>query len=152
MVWGSPCLTAMGDWERDIAWERLGSLGLEALPARHSSQQVTPLTGELEYRLDAADKTIKPWKTGAFSGIWCFIFLYCIVCMGWTILTIFTILFSIVSWCFDLGFCTLAHNPSGSQPAGCYTWIINFDNTESNFDGEIKPETLIRSKSNVTNR
>lgn len=57
---GVPCLSAVGDWERDIAWERLGNLGLEALPARHSSQQVTSLTGELEYRLIADDKTIKP--------------------------------------------------------------------------------------------
>lgn len=57
---GVTCLPAMGEWERNGAWEKLGGLGLGASLARLTSQQVTPLTAKMEYRLGSADRMIKP--------------------------------------------------------------------------------------------
>lgn len=55
---------AMGEWERNRAWEWLGSLGLGAQLARLTSQQVTLLTVVLGYRLASDDRMIKPEKFG----------------------------------------------------------------------------------------
>lgn len=51
---------AMGEWERNRAWERLGGLGLGASLAWLTSQQVTPLIAILGHRLASADRMIKP--------------------------------------------------------------------------------------------
>lgn len=64
MVWGSLVPPAMGEWERNRAWERLGSLKLGAPLARLTSQQVTPLTVMLGYRLASDTRMIKPEKLG----------------------------------------------------------------------------------------
>lgn len=50
---------AMGEWERNRAWERLGGSGLGTPLARLTSQQVTPLTDVLGYRLVSADRMFK---------------------------------------------------------------------------------------------